>query len=178
MLSKNQIAPEIVAESVTGEHIDLYGLKGKKVLVKFHRFSGCPVCQYQVNELIGRQDQLNEAGIETIVFIHSSKEKILPVYKEVPGLHIIADKQKAFYKIYHSGFRWQKIFSFASWRVIFEAFFHGFFPKFDKFDGSVTGIPSDFLLDEKSIIIDLHYGTNFGDTWSVADVLSRLHRPS
>lgn len=174
MLTKNQLAPEIITQTISDQPLDLYALRGKKVLIKFHRFSGCPVAQWQVHELIGRQKELNTAGIETILFLHSSKEKILSNFSEVPGLYIVADKQKIFYKLFQSEFLWRKIFSLASWRSIFISFFKGYFPQFNKFEGGIVGVPSDFLLDEKSRIAYLHYGKDFGDSCSVSDVLSKM----
>ena len=173
MLIKNQPAPSIVSNSINDEQIDLSRLHGKKVLIKFHRFSGCPVAQNQIHELIERQNELNAAGIETIVFLHSTKKKILSNFKETPGLHIIPDRQKKFYKLYHSQFLLKKFFSLASWRITFASIFKGYLPHFNKFGGGVLGIPSDFLLDKNGIIADLHYGQHFGDSWTVSEVLSR-----
>ena len=174
MLTKNQLAPEIITHTISDQPLDLYALRGKKVLIKFHRFSGCPVAQWQVHELIGRQKELNAAGIETVLFLHSSKEKILSNFSEVPGLHIVADKKKIFYKLFQSEFLWKKIFSLASWRAVFISFFKGYFPQFNKFEGGIVAVPSDFLVDEKSRIAYLHYGKDFGDSWSVSDVLSKM----
>jgi peroxiredoxin Q/BCP len=173
MLSKNQLAPEIDANSISDQHIDLSGLRGKKVLIKFHRFAGCPVAQRQIHELIERQDELNAAGIETIVFMHSTKKHILSNFKETPGLHIIPDRQKKFYRLYHSQFLFKKVFSMASWRATLSAIFKGNFPHFNKFGGGITGIPSDFLLDKNGMISDLHYGEHFGDSWTVPEVISK-----
>jgi peroxiredoxin len=175
MLTINQLAPEIIARTITGESIDLYKMKGKKVLIKFHRFSGCPVAQREISEFAKRQKELFHAGIETIVFLHNSIDKVLPVFKEIPGLHLIADQEKSFYKSYQAQFKWSQLLSFASWRVTIAAIFHGYFPKFSKFQGGVIGIPADFLVDEKSRIVDLHYGKHFGDSWTVSDVLAKLN---
>lgn len=173
MLTINQVAPEIESASVNGQKINLSGLRGKKVLIKFHRFSGCPVAQSQIHELIAKQNELNAAGIETIVFMHSTKSKILSNFQETPGLHIIADRKKTFYRLYHSQFLLIKLFSIASWRVTFASVFKGYFPHFNKFGGGIIGIPSDFLLDKKGMIADLHYGRHFGDSWTVSEVLSK-----
>ena len=102
MLIKNQLAPTINTNSVSDQQIDLSILRGKKVLIKFHRFSGCPVAQNQIHELIERQNELNAVGIETIVFMHSSKRNIQSNFKETSGLHIIADRQKPYYCFYLS----------------------------------------------------------------------------
>jgi len=173
MLTKNIASPEIITNSITGERIDLSEFRGKKVLIKFHRFSGCPVAQWQINEFIERQKELNASGVETIVFMHSSINKIRSNFKEVPGLHIISDKQKQFFKRFGSQFSWKALLSINSWSVTFAAFFHGFFPHFNKFEGGVIGIPSDFLLDEQGRITALNYGKHFGDSWTVSDVLNK-----
>lgn len=178
MLRKEQIAPEISANSVTDEPISLKAMRGKKVLIKFHRFSGCPICQFQVHEFINNQQELNAAGIETILFMHSSKNKILSNFTEVKGLHIIADKQKAFYKKYETGFSWKKFFLLSTWRILFASLFRGFFPQFNKFEGGVTGVPADFLIDENGKIKELKYGKHFGDSWSVKDVLHIVEKTS
>lgn len=173
MLAKNQPAPAIDAYSISDQHIELSELRGKKVLIKFHRFCGCPVAQYQIHELIERQNELNDSGIETIVFMHSTKQKILSNFKETPGLHIIPDCKKTYYRLYQSQFSLRKFFSLASWRVTFEAIFKGNFPHFNKFGGGVLGVPSDFLLDKNGMITDLHYGQHFGDSWTVSEIISK-----
>jgi len=174
MLTKNLLTPNINANSISEQCIDLYRLRGRKVLIKFHRFSGCPIARYQIYEFIERQAELNDAGVETIILLHSSKEKTLSNFKEVPGLHIIADKEKTYYQLFHSKFILKKLFSISSWRAMFESFIKGYFPQFNKFEGGIIGIPSDFLVDEKSMIADLNYGKHFGDSWTVSEVLSKV----
>jgi peroxiredoxin len=171
MLLKNQTAPPVNSISISGQRINLSELNGKKVLIKFHRFSGCPIVQRQVHELLSHQEKLNAAGYETIVFMHSSKEKIEPVYKEVPGLHIIADREKKFYRLYNAEFSWKKLFSIATWRETFSAILKGYYPLFNRFQGGIIGVPSDFLINEQGIITNLHYGKHFGDSWTVPEVL-------
>jgi peroxiredoxin len=113
MLLKNQLAPEFVANSINEEQIDLYAFRGKKVLLKFHRFSGCPVARNQIDEFMKHQKELNAAGIETILFLHNSKDKVGSLLHEVPGLHIIADRQKKIYKLFQSQFLLSKLFSIS-----------------------------------------------------------------
>ena len=173
MLKLNQIAPAIITNSISDQNIDLSGFHGKKVLIKFHRFAGCPVAQYQIHELIKRQNELNTAGIETIIFMHSSKRNILSNFRETPGLHIIADRHKIYYRLYQSQFLLKKLFSIESWRVTFSSIFKGNFPHFNKFGGGILGIPSDFLLDKNGRIVDLHYGEHFGDSWTVSEIVNK-----
>jgi len=176
MLTKNQLAPASRTTSLSVQPIDLSTLRGREGLIQLHRFSGWPDARCQIDDLIKRQDELNAAGIETIVFLHSSAAKMLPNFQEVPGLHIVADRQKAFYREYQSRFLWRKLFSPASWRATFSAFTKGYFPQFNRFEGGVVGLPSDFLVDKTGRIIDVHYGQHFGDSWTVSEVLSKVRR--
>ncbi len=174
MLTVNQFAPSIITNSISNQKIDLENYKGKNVWIKFHRFSGCPVCQYQIHEVIERQQELNKADIETLIFIHSSQKNVKSNFKEVQGLHIIDDKQKDFYKLFDSKFSWKGLLSLKTWTVTFESIFKGFFPHLNKFEGGIFGIPSDFLLNQEGRIVDLNYGKHYGDSWSVSEVLLKL----
>jgi peroxiredoxin len=171
MLSTTQPAPPIDAVSLSGRHLDLGEFHGKKVLVKFHRFSGCPVARRQVHDLIEDQEALNAAGIETIVVLHSSPEKMRPNFDEVPGLHLIADPRKVLYRAYRAEFRWRRLLSAGSWRETFASFARGYLPQFNRFQGGIIGVPSDFLIDEHGTLIATHYGQHFGDSWTAADAL-------
>jgi peroxiredoxin len=135
MLSKKQPAPPIDAVSLSGRPLDLGEFHGKKVLVKFHRFSGCPVARRQIHDLIEDQHALNAAGIETIVVLHSSQEKMRPNFDEVPGLHLIADPGKALYRAYQAEFLWRRLLSPMSWRETFASFARGYLPPIQQVPG-------------------------------------------
>jgi peroxiredoxin len=171
LVSGNQLAPSIHTFTISDQEIDLSQFLGRKVLIKFHRFSGCPIAQDQIHEVIRRQNELTDAGIETVVLLHSSKKKILANFNEVPGLHIIADRQKKFYRLYQAAFSWGKLFSPDTWRATFRSIFRGYFPQFTRFEGGIIGVPADFLLDRKGKVVSWHYGKHFGDSWSVSQVL-------
>ena len=171
MLKTKLCAPAINAMSLSGRVIDLRELEGKKVLVKFHRFSGCPIARRQVDDLIEAQEALGTAGIETIVVLHSSADKMHPNFDEVPGLHLVADPTKSLYRAYQAEFHWRELFSLASWRATLASFARGYFPQVTRFQGGILGLPCDFLVDEHGRIAATHYGTHFGDSWTAADAL-------
>jgi peroxiredoxin len=176
MLYKNQVAPEFVAQSINGDNIDLQEFRGKKVLLKFHRFSGCPVARSQIKDFMKHQKELHEAGVETIVFLHNSRDKVTSILHELPGLHIVADKQRKIYKLFQSEFKINQLLSLTSWMATFKALFRGYFPLFNRFQVSIVGIPSDFLIDENGIISELQYGKHFGDSWTASKVLDKSAR--
>ena len=169
MLSTKQPAPPINAVSISGRPVELSEFPGKKVLVKFHRFSGCPLARRQIHELVEGQEALNAAGIETIVVLHSSAEKMRPNFDEVPGLHLIGDPEKTLYHAYQAEFRWRRLLSAATWAETLASFTRGYLPQVTRFQGGI--IPCDFLLDEDSTIIATHYGRHFGDSWTATDAL-------
>jgi peroxiredoxin len=171
MLSTQQPAPPINTVSISGRPIDLSEFRGKKVLVKFHRFSGCPIARRQIHDLIEGQEALNAAGIETIVVLHSSEEKMRPNFDEVPGLHLIADPDKTLYDAYQAEFLWRRLLSVATWAETLVSFARGYLPQFNRFQGGIIGVPCDFLLDTNGTIIATHYGRHFGDSWTAADAL-------
>jgi peroxiredoxin len=132
MLSTKQPAPPIDAVSIFGRHVDLSDFRGKKVLVKFHRFSGCPVARRQIHDLVEGQAALNAAGIETIVVLHSSEEKMRPNFDEVPGLHLIGDREKTLYQAYQAEFLWRRLLSAATWAETLTSFTRGYLPQFNR----------------------------------------------
>lgn len=88
-------------------------------------------------------------------------------------LHIIVDKERKYYHLFHSQFLLSKLFSMRTWQSTFVAFFNVFFPHFNKFEGGVIWCALRLLVDENRSIIDLNYGRHFGDSWTVSDVLNR-----
>jgi peroxiredoxin len=174
MITKDQIAPSIDSPSLSGKRIDLAAFRGRTVLVKFHRFSGCPVARRQIDELIEQQPLLAAAGVETVVVLHSSADKVAPNFTEAPGLHIVPDRDKGLYSAYDCEFAWGKLISPASWGATFGSFAHGYFPQATRFHGGVIGVPADFLIDGAGTVAAAHYGRHFGDSWTAADVLAQL----
>lgn len=175
MLSINQQAPQINAVSIGGDPVDLAALRARgPVLVKFHRFSGCPIAQSQVGDLLQRRPQLREAGIETIVVLHNSVAKVQGVFEEAPGVHIVADREKQIYRAYGARFLWRAMLSVASWGATLRSIARGHLPKPTRFQGGVVGVPADFLVDRSGKIVSLNYGRHYGDSWSADDAVAAV----
>jgi peroxiredoxin Q/BCP len=182
MLIQDQPAPDLTVESIGGEHIDLSRLRGKKVLIKFHRFAGCPVARRQIDAFMAQHGELARAGVESIIFLHSSRKNLIATFREAPGVHIVSDEAKIFYRRFHSAFRFQALFAPRSWLATLASFLKGYFPIFTRFEGGILAVPSDILVDENGAIAKVHYGRDFGDTWSADEVVEyaragRRHQP-
>jgi peroxiredoxin len=174
MLTTSQPAPRFDTTCLSGDSLDLDDLRGRPVLVKFHRFSGCPVARHQIDQFVARLPELTGAGVQTIIVLHSSAEQVAPNFAEQPGLHIVADRDKTLYRAWACAFDRRRLLSPASWRATMAAFGRGYLPQPTRFQGGVVGIPADFLVDRDGVIAEAHYGRHFGDSWTVDDVLARL----
>lgn len=171
MLSKGTPAPDFQVRSMSGLSVQLSALRGKQVLLKFHRFSGCPVCQHQTHAYMERAEELRQTGAETLIVIHSSAERMRPIYTDRPGLTFIPDPGKKLYRLYGSGFSFIMMWNIGTWKHIFSAFTNGFFPRFRSFQGGVTGVPSDFLIAPDGTLSVVHYGTDYGDSCTVDEAI-------
>lgn len=174
MVTTGHIAPPIESISLSGNRLMLSDFRGRRVFVKFHRFSGCPVARRQVGDLIAGGDRLAAHGIETIVVFHSGAEDLRPNFSETAHLHIVPDPEKMLFRAYGCDFDWHKLFSSRSWGATLGAFGHGYFPQPTRFHGGVVGIPADFLIDATGVIVHAHYGSHFGDSLTTDDVLGRF----
>lgn len=146
-------------------------MQGGPVLLKFHRFSGCPVCQDQASGYTQRADELRDTGIETLVVIHSPAEKMLPLYSDGPGLTFIPDPEKKLYRLYGSRFSFRSMWRLGTWKHTLKAISHGFLPRFNRFQGGVMGVPSDFMIAPDGKLAEVHYGRDYGDSWTVNEAL-------
>ncbi|NGM74557.1 redoxin domain-containing protein [Sphingobacterium sp. SGL-16] len=81
--------------------MNLSNYKGKKVLIAFFRYAGCPVCNYRVHELIENYDKIQSKGYN-IIAVFESDNKVLKDYLiETPILFlVIGDPKFALYKKY------------------------------------------------------------------------------
>jgi peroxiredoxin len=175
MLSANQQAPQFAADTVNGRRIDLAELcAGGRVLMKFHRFSGCPIAQHQIRALLAHHEELRTAGIETVVILHNAPEKVRGVFHDAPGVHIVADREKRLYREYDVHFAWRRMLSPGTWAQTLRSVGRGNLPRVSRFQGGVVGVPADFLIDRSGQILSLSYGRHYGDSWSAADALAAV----
>lgn len=171
MLSENRPAPGISTDTISGQPFDLSRLRGKKVLLKFHRFAGCPVARRQIDSYVAQHHELMAAGVESVIFLHSRQEHLAGLFPDVPGIHIVGDPDKVFYRRFHSAFRLRALWAPGTWAATFASLFSGYLPLFSRFEGGILAVPSDFLVDERGNITRVHYGRHFGDSWSAVEAI-------
>lgn len=72
-----QPVPSFVTKDVYGKEISSKSLLGRKTLVAFMRNAGCPVCNFQVHELLQQSDSLQKKGIDVVLIYQSSPETLI-----------------------------------------------------------------------------------------------------
>jgi peroxiredoxin len=171
-LQAGQQAPDFHTQDVYGKPVSLTNLRGQPVLLSFMRNAGCPVCNFQVHELLREADSLRAKNIAVVLVYQSSRENLLQYVsaQSLPFL-LVADPDNKLYQRYGIEHGMGKMM---------KGMFHGAMGKMQKGkklfaspirqDGNATTIGADFLLDEQGKIIKAHYGKYLGDHLAPAEV--------
>src|SRR5918992_5173019 len=75
-LQPGQIAPSFSLPTVDGRTVSLEQFAGRPLLLMFHRYAACPMCNLRLHDFARRSPELHERGLETIAFFHSPVESI------------------------------------------------------------------------------------------------------
>jgi len=168
-LQEKQAAPLFSVKSVDGQTVDLYAYRGKKVLLTFQRFAGCPVCNFRFHELESNAAFFSSNNVVVIAVYESS----LNVMNEFVGgetFHtiLIPNPDLSLYNLYSLE---------RSTAKLIRGIFNGaiskmkkgkkLFRKEIKQDGNSNRVEADFLIDENGKIIIAHYGKFVGDDLSI-----------
>jgi len=150
--------------ALDGSRFDLDSIRGKRYMLAFFRFAGCPFCNLRVHDLA---IQYSDFGSNfTIVGIFDSTLKDLRRHatRHNAPFPILADETNTYYHAYgitRSLFGTLKgaIFRFPT--VLYAMFVKGYLPT--SFGGNVMTMPADFLVNEDGVIEPAHYGKDEGD---------------
>jgi peroxiredoxin Q/BCP len=150
-------APPFSLESVNHGRVSLEDYRGKVTLLIFSRYFGCPVCQYEWDELI---DLREEAGIEVVYFTQSSPENARRYLEESPADFpvIPVPEEDGRYRVYDDygvgnfglGTAVKLLMRAREARRAGKA--HG------EHEGRETQSPADFIVDGEGVIVRAHVG--------------------
>ncbi|MBI5460941.1 MAG: AhpC/TSA family protein [Gammaproteobacteria bacterium] len=150
--------------SIEGALFDLDVLRGTRVLLAFFRFAACPFCNLRVHELVSRFDELG--GRLTVVAIFDSPLDNLrhQADRHRAPFPILADETNAYYRAFAIERSIVGMFKAAFLRfpsVLRAMLLKGFLPS--SFQGRLTTLPAEFLVDEQGVIREAYYGKDIGD---------------
>jgi len=167
---------------IRGTHIEplaLTDINGKKVSVptlgrwthlQFRRYSGCVICNLHVHELIERQQEIKAAGIQEVLFFQSPTHYLKEQFSRKP-VTIIADDERFYYKKFGVENAISSIANPSAWIPGVKGMLK-FGIQLPKKGESPLGLPADFLLDDKGVVVAVHYGKHAYDQWTVDQLIN------
>lgn len=142
--------------------------------LQFRRFAGCPVCNLHVRSFARAQPQLQQLGVRTVAFFHSSAQSMLPFQGDLP-FAVVPDPQRAWYARFGVETSPLAMLHPAAWVAGVRALgavkaspFAG--------EGGMNGLPADFLVAPSGELLAVKYGAHADDGWSVDDVCALVRR--
>ena len=94
-------APGFRTVDLLGNSVDLTALRGSYVFLSFFRNSACAICNLRVHELVGRHDQLAQAGVVVVAVFESPVEALRQhVGKQNPPFSLVADHEARLYDLF------------------------------------------------------------------------------
>ncbi len=182
-LHVGQPARPFAATDLQGRPVRLEDYRGRRLLLSFVRFAGCPFCGMHTHHLTTRFAAYQQAGLDVLVIIESTREHALEhaVLRDAP-FPIIADPASTLYALYGASTssravqvalkRRKKTFS-AAQQMGFEQLVDGG-PAYG--DGVLARLPAEFIIGPDLRIEVAHYGRDIGDFLLSKHINSHLQR--
>jgi thioredoxin-dependent peroxiredoxin len=173
-LQENSQAIEFHVKDVFDKPISLEKYKGRKVLLSFLRFTGCPVCNLHVYSLLQRKDEIDKKNL-AIIFVFESETETIKKYIKDENLPFtfVSDPEQTLYNVYKVEKSWKKL---IKWGLTFKGLSNGVkgylkFNKYSSMKGSSDRVEAEFLIDENGILEKVQYGEMVGDYMPISNYL-------
>jgi thioredoxin-dependent peroxiredoxin len=171
-LSVGQDAPRWSTQDLTGAPIALEDFAGKPLLLAFHRFAACPLCNLRTDQLIQYYPIWHSKGLEVVTFFQSQPENIQRfVERYRPPFQVVADPDRVIYNQY--GIENSTMKAMLAMPKVIGALRKGYGNDFQQ-DGDQALIPGDFLINPDLTIHTAHYGRSAADHLSIREIVNFL----
>jgi thioredoxin-dependent peroxiredoxin len=172
-LQANQPLPDFMVKDVKGNIISNSSLQGKKTIIIFERFVGCPVCNAHVHQLMQSYPNLKEKGVELVVVYESSPENLMryATTEEIP-FTLIADPDGTLYNTFgvtKSMGKVMKGFMFKGGKTVAQEGEKAYKGKYEK-DGSMSRLTAEFLINTDGTIANAHYAKYLNDNLPIETI--------
>jgi thioredoxin-dependent peroxiredoxin len=170
-IQPGQPAPNFEVTDISNEKpIRLSDFAGSKLLISFHRYAACPLCNLHIHELAKNYETFQKNNLKVLAIFRSSVERTLDQYqsRSVP-FPIAVDLTLEAYRDY--GIEYSTpgmLVSFIHPRAMW-AFFTGNMP--GKIDGDVRTLPADFLITPEGTIAKTYYSSNITQHLSLSEIV-------
>jgi thioredoxin-dependent peroxiredoxin len=162
---------DVELPAITGNTVNTADLRGKRYMLSFFRFAGCPFCNLRMHELTKRFNELGDHF--TIVAVFDSPLDNLQKYssQHQAPFHVLADAKNIYYRQYDIRQSFIGLLRGAVTRlpaVLYAVVVKRYLPLAIK--GKLATMPADFLVDEQGVIQRAHYAQDPGDHIHFEDV--------
>ncbi len=176
-LQPSQPAPSFEVATFDGGTVSLEQFSGRPLLLMFHRYAGCPMCNIRLHDFAKRFPAWHERGLEAVAFFHSSPEYIAENAggRSYP-FFIAADPKFRVYRKYGVCPSWPRLaISMMRPSVLREglrAWRKGF--RGGRITKRLATMPADFLIGSDGIIREARYGRHIADHLSAGEIDAAL----
>ena len=136
--------------------------------VQFRRFVGCPICNTHIGQMMTRAEEIKSAGINEVIFFHSTEEEMRPLQQDVP-FDLVADAKKVYYKEFGVESSLAFFLNTKAMAAAVRGILRGHVPV--KMTGGPLGLPADFLIEPTGRVRAVKYGRHAFDQWTVDELL-------
>ena len=162
--AKGDRVSNIQLTALDGSPFDLDSTRGKRCLIAFFRFAGCPFCNLRVHDLVKKYPSFGPNFTIVAIFDSPLKDLQRHAAKHNAPFPVLADETKSYYQEYGIerslwGTLKGAILRFPT--VLYAVFVKGYIPT--SFGGNIMTMPADFLVNEYGVIEVAHYGSDEGD---------------
>lgn len=169
-LQPGQTAPGFSVTDIQGQSHQLEDYRGKRLLLSFHRYAACPLCNLHIHELSQHAAELQQRGLQILAVFMSQPDRVSDQYssRQIP-FPIAADPERKMYAAYgveHSVTG--MLTAFLHPRAI-KAVASGFLP--GVIDADTTTLPADFLIGPDLRIAETYYSTNITQHMPLSRIL-------
>jgi len=161
-LKAGDTAPEFEAKDTKGGDVRLSSYTGKKTLLVFFRYAGCPFCNLALDRLLAAYPRLAAHGLSVVAFFQSDRaltERYIMKRHVVP-FPVVPDPGREVYGRYgiesSVGAALRTILRLD---ILFQAWRQGY-PQ-PLIDGDFFLVPAVFLIDKDLTVRSAQYGRDF-----------------
>ena len=175
-IQPGQPAKNFSSEDILGNPVALHDFKGKRLMLSFYRYAGCPLCNLRLHHMIQQHASFVERNLHQVAIFQSPRESILKYAgNQNAPFPVLADPERILYRLYGIESSWSG-FIRGSLRLpsLASALVKGFWP--GKMEGIKSMVPADFLIGPDLTVQVAYYGSDIGDHLPIAKINEWLEK--
>lgn len=161
-LKPGDLAPEFEATDAKGGHVRLSSFTGKKTMLVFFRYAGCPFCNLALDRLLAAYPRLSSMGLNVVVFFQSDRPNVerFILRRHVVPFPVIPDAARATYDLYGVS---TSVMAAVRTALHLDDFFRAWAKGWPQpaIDGDFFLVPALFLIDKDLTVRAADYGKHF-----------------